>query len=207
MRRYVTLRDFYSNKSGQHCARAWVSTTILRPTCARANVISITNKLNTAPRAGCRRAEHRTLLATCVKLKGGRTAGTQGRARARRNGGEFMRTHQVYSTSSLLIFRVTCSDTYILITPYSLLVNYFLALLFCFSYLYPSIYWYMIFSHTQISFLLSIYFSWIICDSEDSSNLFINAVRSELQISNDKTFNVMNLLIVNLYIDDLYINL
>lgn len=114
MRRYVTLRDFYSNKSGQHCARAWASTTILRPTCARANVISITNKLNTAPRAGCRRAEHRTLLATCVKLKGGRDAGTResARARARTSSGEFMRTHQVYSTSSLLIFRDTCSDTY-----------------------------------------------------------------------------------------------
>lgn len=34
----------------------------------RANTISITNKLNTAPRAGSRRAEHRTLLATCVKF-------------------------------------------------------------------------------------------------------------------------------------------
>lgn len=94
MCRYVTLRDFYSNKSGQHCARAWASTTILRPTCARANVISITNKLNTAPRAGCRRAEHRTLLATCVKLKGGRDAGTRERARARAREDEQRRIHE-----------------------------------------------------------------------------------------------------------------
>lgn len=148
MRRYVTLRDFYSNKSGQHCARAWASTTILRPTCARANVISITNKLNTAPRAGCRRAEHRTLLATCVKLKGGREGGRDAGTRARED--EQRRIHEntpgVFHQFSLDLPRYVLWHVFLwprILYSWIIFSHFFSV----FLYLYPPIYRYMIFSH------------------------------------------------------------
>ena len=72
-----------------------------------ANVISITNKLNTAPCTGPRRAEHRTLLVTCVKF-------------GREKTGEEMCEEQqrIHENTpgvfyQFLIFWATCSDIFL----------------------------------------------------------------------------------------------
>lgn len=172
MRRYVTLRDFCSNKSGRHCARAWVST-VLQPTCVRIR-ISITNKLNTAPRAGSRRAEHRTLLATCVKFGRGEEMREERQRIHENTPGVF---HQ------FLIFWATCSDVF-LTRQYS-----------HFRHISSFIFFNLLtFSH----FFFHTHFTWLFFNVTEEAlapvecDNWFTCVSFDVQVSNDKIFNIIN---------------